>query len=177
LTGHVPASPWLEDGVRLYDSFLFDGRRWTRYESDRLPTMADPWLMLDFHNSDMAAVSYRPVGPGVGTAYLGYTPRTYFNDPLLSPPTDVAREAAGLAAWWASRQGLTNHVDRDAKRAVLAGMLAEDLDGADLDPHPGDADDVDNAVFTDIAVRFLAALDLPPLAELRLGDDGRSDEG
>ena len=42
---------------------------------------------------------YHPVGSGSGVAYLGVTPRIYFEDPRASAPTDVEREARALAAW------------------------------------------------------------------------------
>ncbi|MEV7986869.1 hypothetical protein [Micromonospora sp. NPDC085948] len=60
-----------------------------------------PWLLVDIHDSDSATLTYRPAGPGTGVAYLGYTPRTYFENPDASAPTDAVREAAGLSAWWA----------------------------------------------------------------------------
>jgi hypothetical protein len=51
---------------------------------------------------------YEPAGPGSGTAYLGYTPRTYVDDESASAPADVLREAEGLASWLARQHGRSN---------------------------------------------------------------------
>ncbi|MEV4216804.1 nucleotidyltransferase domain-containing protein [Nonomuraea sp. NPDC049725] len=61
--------------------------------------------MVSIYDSDIATVIYRPAGPGTGVAYLGYTPCTYFEDPEASVPTDVEREAVGLASWWSQAHG------------------------------------------------------------------------
>lgn len=47
---------------------------------DREPDAAEPWLLVDIHDSDFTVVTYRPVGQGTGVAYLGFTPRTYFDE-------------------------------------------------------------------------------------------------
>ncbi len=69
------------------------------HEADKLPTVPEPWLLVDIHDSDIATIAYRPTGSGSGVAYLGVTPRTYFEDPGASAPSDVAREAGGLVEW------------------------------------------------------------------------------
>lgn len=125
------------------------------------PTIPEPWLLVDIHDSDIATITYRPPGPGSGVAYLGDTPRTYFENPDASAPTDAAREAAGLGAWWAHQHGRTSGTEREAKEAELAAYLAEDLNPADID-HDDDDDPDDAEVFVEVkTARFLAALDLP----------------
>jgi len=150
--------------VGFFGTYLYDGRRWASHELERLPEVAEPWLVLDIHDSDVATVVYRPAGPGSGVAYLGYTPRTYFEDDEASAPTDVARESAGLAAWWAHLRGEASEAERRAKERELARHLAEDVDPAEIDlDDDEDDDDLDDAdVFVeDKAARFLAVLDLP----------------
>jgi hypothetical protein len=123
-------------------------------------------------------VTYRPAGPGSGTAYLGFTPRTYFEQEDASLPTDVGREAAGLAAWWAGAHGTT--ADQAAlKESELAGFLARDLAPEDLDGLDDGDEDLDDSDFDETTVfieddifvehrtsRFLAALGLPAPAGL-----------
>ncbi|GAA2362349.1 hypothetical protein [Dactylosporangium salmoneum] len=96
--------------------------------------------------------------------YLGYTPRTYFEDPAASAAADTCREAAGLAAWRASRQGGATDGDRAATAATLQPYLAEDL-SEDVGADDLDREDVDDAdVFVEAeANRFFAALGIPPL--------------
>jgi len=83
----------------FFGTYLFDGQRWMTHEADKLPTVPEPWLLVDIHDSDIATIAYRPIGSGSGVAYLGVTPRTYFEDPGASAPSDVAREAGGLVEW------------------------------------------------------------------------------
>lgn len=107
----------------FFGAYLFDGHRWTAHQPAEQPTIAEPWLLVDIHDSDIATVTYRPVGPGSGVAYLGHTPRTYFENPDASAPTDVAREAAGLGAWWAQQRGGASDTERSAKEAGLTAYL------------------------------------------------------
>lgn len=153
----------------FFGSFVFDGRSWVPQERATASTsdIVGRCLRVDIHDSDIAIVTYRPTGPGSGIAYLGDTPRTYFGDPDASAPTDVAREAAGLAAWWADQRGGATDIERNAKAATLIAYLAEDQDPADidLDEDDGDLDDAD--IFVEgKAVQLLIALDLPVPDEL-----------
>ncbi|MDG4750289.1 hypothetical protein O7630_05015 [Micromonospora sp. WMMD718] len=150
----------------FFGTYLFNGHRWTAHHPAEQPTIPEPWLLVDIHDSDIATITYRPPGPGSGVAYLGDTPRTYFENPDASAPTDAAREAAGLGAWWAHQHGRAGGTEREAKEADLAVYLAEDLDPADIDlDHDDDEDDegLDDAeIFVEVkTARFLAALDLP----------------
>ena len=147
----------------FFGTYLFDGHQWTAHQPAEQPTIPEPWLLVDIHDSDIATLIYRPAGPGRGVAYLGDTPRTYFKNPDASAPTDVAREAAGLGAWWVQQHGGASDTERSAKEAELAAYLAEDLDPTDIDLDDEDDNDLDDAeIFVEVkTARFLAALDLP----------------
>ncbi|MDQ1292622.1 MAG: hypothetical protein QG608_502 [Actinomycetota bacterium] len=99
-------------------------------EGGESPDNAEPWLLVDIHDSDIATITYRPAGLGTGVAYLGCAPRTYFEDLQASAPTDVAREAAGLATWWASTHPGVGDAERNVVEAALIPCLAADLDPA-----------------------------------------------
>ncbi|GAA5014810.1 hypothetical protein [Actinopolymorpha pittospori] len=145
----------------FFGTYAYDGSRWVAGQSQ---PVAEPWLQLDIHDSDITTVRYRPVGSGTGVAYLGTTPRTYFEDQIASAPTDVAREAAGLANWWAQLRGGVNEVERSDKEAELAGYLAYDEDPAEIDlDEDEDVDQLDDAeIFVEVkTARFLETLGLP----------------
>ncbi|MBQ1028902.1 hypothetical protein KBX26_02625 [Micromonospora sp. C97] len=147
----------------FFGTYLFDGGRWTAHGANEQPALPEPWLLVDIHDSDIATLTYRPAGPGSGIAYLGYTPRTYFENPDASAPTDVVREAAGLSVWWAQQRGGASDIERSAKEGELTAYLAADLDPADIGPDDEDDDDLDDAeIFVEVkAARFLTALGLP----------------
>jgi len=155
--------------VGYFGRFLFDGTTWTEVEYDTEPAIPEPWLMLDIHDSDIATVWYRPVGPGTGTAYLGITPRIYFESETASTPTDIDREAAGLAH---GRDQLQLAPADDAHYRITATelrtYLAEDiaLDDGDLDEDDGLGPDVAEVFVEAKAHRFLAALSLPTPEDL-----------
>jgi hypothetical protein len=154
--------------VGFFGTYLYDGSRWTLHQPDAPPTVAEPWLVVDIYDSDITTLVYRPAGPGSGLAYLGDTPRTYFEDPGASAPTDVAREAAGLAFWWAQLRGGASEAERPAKEAELAAYLAEDRDPAEIDLDDEEDNEIDDAdIFVEVkTARFLAAIDLPLPDEL-----------
>jgi hypothetical protein len=52
----------------FFGAYLFDGNRWTLHQPDQLPAVAEPWLMIDIHDSDITTVVYRPAGRGSGVA-------------------------------------------------------------------------------------------------------------
>jgi len=134
---------------------------------DQLPDAAEPWLLVDIHDSDVTTVTYRPAGRGTGVAYLGITPRTYFENEQASAPTDVTREAAGLADWWRQAHGVGEAASK-GKEIELRSFLAPDLDPDDIEVDAQDDEDEDDAeIFVEVKTsRFLAALDLPRPAEL-----------
>ncbi|USX50989.1 hypothetical protein [Lentzea sp. HUAS12] len=144
--------------VGFFGTYAYEHGQWKTLSEGELPPLAEPSLWIDIHDSDITSVVYTPAGPGTGVAYLGLTPRTYFENPNASDPTDTLREAAGLAAWWAEVHG---GGDVPAKQAELLAYLAEDEDPEDfaLD----EAEDIDEeAVFVEVKTRrFLTALDLP----------------
>lgn len=153
----------------LFGTYLYDGIRWLQYQPDQHRDLAEPWLMVNIHDSDIAVVVYRPTGPGAGVAYLGYTPRTYFENAEASAPTDAAREAAGLAAWWGRVRGVAGDAERKAKERHLIAYLAEDVDPVEINVVDNeDVDHLDDAeIFVEVkTARFLAALDLPVLDDL-----------
>jgi len=153
----------------LFGAFVFDGRSWRPQVPGTTPTRDTTGrsLCVDIHDSDIATITYRPTGPGSGVAYLGATPRTYFDDPDASAPTDLAREAAGLAGWWADQRGGATDAERNAQAAKLIDYLAEDGGPAEVDLDEDDEDLDDADVFVEAkAAQFLAALDLPVPDEL-----------
>jgi hypothetical protein len=159
----------METAVGFFGGYVYDGTRWLPLPDEGGLDLAEPWLSVDIHDSDITTVVYHPAGPGSGIAYLGDTPRTYFEDEAASEPTDVAREAAGLATWWSRRQHHAGAAERDAKERELLAYLAGDADPDELDWNSEeDVDDLDDAeVFVEVkTARFLTALDLPLPADL-----------
>lgn len=147
----------------LFAKYLYDGSRWLPHDGEDVD-LPEPWLAVDIHDSDFATVTYRPADAGTGTAYLGYTPRVYFADERASAPTDVAREASGLTAWWErTHERRTNDAERAAKETELAAFLAPDVDPDEGDEGLLDDLDFDEAeIFVEVkTAHFLAALDLP----------------
>jgi hypothetical protein len=130
------------------------------------PVAGEPWLLVDIHDSDITTITYRPTGPGTGTAYLGYTPRSYFERDGASAPTDVPREAAGLASWWRQVHAAADASDKEAE---IAAFLAHDLGPSEDDDDDTEDEDLDDAeVFVEVkTAQFLAALGLPLPADLR----------
>jgi hypothetical protein len=149
--------------VGFFGGYVFDGRTWHDFDADSDHTLdvTAPWLSVLIHDSDIATVRYEPTGPGSGTAYLGITPRVYFDDESASVPTDVRREVDGLA-FWLARQG---RIDSAELRELIASFLASD----NQDEQPEDDDDLDEAeIFVEIKVsQFLQAVGLPVPEELQ----------
>ncbi|KAB8196345.1 hypothetical protein FH608_006180 [Nonomuraea phyllanthi] len=148
----------------FFGTYFYDGVRWQEREPDQEQDLAEPWLMVNIYDSDIATVIYQPTGPGAGVAYLGYTPRTYFEDPEASAPTDVEREAAGLVSWWSHVHGVADGAEREVKERELRAYLAEDIAPEDVEwDEEEDVDQLDDAeIFVEVkTVRFLGALDLP----------------
>src|SRR6185369_891340 len=98
--------------VGFFGTYLYHDAIWTSHRPDVMPGVSPPWLVVDIHDSDVTTVTYQPAGPGTGVAYLGYTPRTYFERDDASAPTDVQREASGLALWWAELHPEADGADR-----------------------------------------------------------------
>ncbi|GLY52829.1 hypothetical protein [Lentzea sp. NBRC 102530] len=150
----------------FFGTFAYENGSWKTLSEGELPPLAEPSLWIDVHDSDITSVVYAPAGPGSGVAYLGLTPRTYFENPNASDPTDVLREAAGLAAWWGE---LNPGGDVPSMQAELLQYLAEDEDphGFEWDESE-DVDEIDDGeVFVEVKTRrFLTALGLPLPAEL-----------
>src|SRR5262245_64798197 len=110
----------------FFGAYIFDSGNWAEVGPDSDANVVEPWLFVNIHDSDVATVMYGPVGPGSGTAFLGWTPRTYFEDDSASAPTDVTREAEGLAAWWAAYHGGASQAAQTAKVDELRQFLVGD---------------------------------------------------
>ena len=104
--------------------------------------------------------------PGRGIAYLGYTPRTYFEDDSASEPTSVVEEADGLAAWWRGLHPEAEDAALEAKaREIEAYVAADDAVPDTTEEDGSEPDDAD--VFVEIkTARFLNALGLPRPVDL-----------
>jgi hypothetical protein len=156
--------------VGFFGGYVLDSRGWHGFDpdSDQIPDTAGPWLSVCIHDSDIAAIRYEPAGPGSGVAYLGFTPRTYFQKESASAPTDVPREAEGIAFWLVQQHGRSDEPDlRELIASFLAHDIREQQPGNNVSPADdvGDLDDAD--VFVEIKVaRFLKAIELPVPAGL-----------
>ena len=148
----------------FFGGFVFDGQAWADWDpdADSTPSIAEPWLSVLIHDSDIATIGFSPAGGGLGLAYLGTTPRVYFEDDHASAPTDVAREAAALGEW---RSDLEVEPSRTPAEwaAVIEPFLA-----SDHDPEPSeDGDLADADTFVEVkTVQLLRALGLPLPADL-----------
>ena len=147
-----------EVSVGFFGGFIFDGHAWHVFDaySGARPELAEPWLSVVIYDSDVADIRYRPAGAGSGTAFLGHTPRRYFGDENASAPTDVPREAEGLASWLAQLNGRTDVLQL---RDQITPFLASDEEG----DHGGDLADI----FVEAKLaRLLTAVGLPVPAGL-----------
>ncbi|MFI6097262.1 hypothetical protein ACIA8G_16985 [Lentzea sp. NPDC051213] len=152
--------------VGFFGTYAYENGSWTTLSEGELPPLVEPWLWIDIHDSDITSVVYAPHGPGTGVAYLGLTPRTYFENESASDPTDVSVEAAGLAAWWASQRS-ASAAECAAKQEELAGYLAADEE-PDIEWDESEDVEIDDAeVFVEVkTARFLGVLGLPLPTEL-----------
>jgi hypothetical protein len=117
---------------------------------------------VEIYDSDFATVRYEPSGPGSGTAYLGCTPRTYFQDKSASASTDVRLEAQGLTSWLTQQPGAVpaGGGGEAEFRDRIASFLAADEDDGDADLDADDRGDADDLVEEKVS-EFLRALGLP----------------
>jgi hypothetical protein len=146
----------------LFATWMYVDAAWAHMPPDADPDGSEPWLWVDIHDSDFVTIQYSPHGDATGVAFLGFTPRTYFEDETASEPTDRQREALGLAQWWASTR--SGPVDLEAKAAEIQAFLAEDL-------APGLDEDLDeDDIFVELKTeRFLSAISGPPPPDLDEG--------
>lgn|GEM_PF-782130 len=156
-----------------FGDYLYADGEWSDVDLDDPPSTdpAEPWLLLQIHDSDFAIVRYAPEGDGSGEAYIGCTPRSYFEDDDASAPTDVAAEARGLAAW---ARVLPAQTAADPEQ--VAGLLA-----GDDDPDPVEDDDderADEGIFVEVkCLRFLDMLGSGLPRELQELRDARRANG
>jgi hypothetical protein len=80
--------------VGLFGQFAYSEGRWRVGR----PT-AVPFLLVDVHDSRIATVDYRFADASGGRFYLGYEPRTYFEEPEAAGAVDTAQEAEGFVRW------------------------------------------------------------------------------
>ncbi|MCW2786972.1 MAG: hypothetical protein JWP74_3489 [Marmoricola sp.] len=144
----------------FFGTYVYDGSDWYEVDPDKVPAgrLSPPSLWVQIHDSDFAVLVYAPYEPGTGIAFLGDTPRTYFEDPIASIPTDVATEATGLAAWVATVLGNVG-----PQPDQIQGWLAQD----DMDDESADTGIDDDAGYVENKVsKFLMFLGLPVPAGL-----------
>lgn len=145
----------------FFGLYLYDGSLWSELDQEATPSASEPWLLVRIYDSDITEVSYAPLGPGSGVAFLGYTPRLYFEDETASAPTDPDHEAQGLATWWAALHPEADEGAHAAKASELKAFLASD------DPSGDDEDEDDEEVLVEVkTARFVRALGLPTPAGL-----------
>lgn len=141
----------------FFGTYQFDGTGYEPGDRAGAPSM-EPMLWVDIHDSDIAMLRYAPSGRGTGVAYLGCTPRIYFEAEEASEPTDPNLEANGLTDWWALRNIDATEAERDAKRLeILAFLASDELPEINAD---GPMDDTD--IFVELkTARLLTTLGLP----------------
>lgn len=126
---------------------LADGD-WSVYTTpDEIPeTLPDRTLRLFLADSDFAEVRYDPVtSPGTGAAFVGFTPRTYFENDEAPGCTDTAPDSAGLAAW----------AGPGVSPADVQELLADDTTGT--------APDFEKEPVEQVLDRLVTLLRLPPV--------------
>jgi len=85
--------------VGSFERYVYADGAWGEGATD------DPWLSIQLHDSDFAAVRYSPAPEGLGLFYVGYQPSDYFERPGDNDPVDLDCEAAGIAAWASRTSG------------------------------------------------------------------------
>lgn len=128
----------------FFGKFSYDNGQWREREPG-----AEPYLVIDIHDSDIATIDYRPAKSASGRFYLGVEPRFYFENESANAPVDVDAEAQAFATWVGDvcgKQIATSDVQQ----------LMANSDG-------GDPDDI---YVEDTVVRLLTLAGLPLPEEL-----------
>jgi hypothetical protein len=99
--------------VGYFGRLAYSAGRW----STGRPTTV-PFLLIDVHDSRIATVDYRSADATGGRFYLGYEPRTYFEEPDASDRVDTGQEAEGFTRWVREAEGGT--VDPDEVERLMA---------------------------------------------------------
>jgi len=117
-----------DDFVGFFSGYLFSGGGWQEWDAhgDR-GAVAEPWMSLLIHDSDLAILAYRPGAAGSGVAYVGGTPRLVFDDESEPAAPDRKREAAALAHWVTAATA-ASAFDLPRLESVIEGFLATDDD-------------------------------------------------
>ncbi|GAA0926649.1 hypothetical protein GCM10009554_07010 [Kribbella koreensis] len=146
----------------FFGTYLYAGDQWTEHDPDQPVNEPGPWLRINIHDSDFTIVTYSPEYEGTGVAYLGYTPRMYFESEDDSR-TNPAQEAAALTTWWTNHTPTADPTTADSKRAELLPYLAEDKDTFDEDEDEEDDEDLPDAeIYVEVKTAdFLTSLNLP----------------
>jgi hypothetical protein len=144
-----------------FAAYLYSTDGWVELEpeSETFDVPAAPWLYLSIHDSDFAIVRFAPNAPGTGTAFVGATPRDYFDDPQASAPTDPDQEAEGLAIW--ADAAATGAVPQPS--AIRPLLVAEGAEQPDWDDPTLSEDDI---FVEGKCVRLTALLGLPSPPDL-----------
>ncbi|WP_328327279.1 hypothetical protein OHA70_00550 [Kribbella sp. NBC_00382] len=140
----------------FFGTYLYAGNQWTDHDPDQPVEAPGPWLQINIHDSDFTIVSYHPPYEGTGVAYLGYTPRMYFESETEHPRTNTTQEAAGLATWSTTYTATTP--------ADLLPYLAEDQDTFDQEDEDEEDDEdlPDSEIYVEVKTAdFLTTLGLP----------------
>ncbi|MFI5712122.1 hypothetical protein [Kribbella sp. NPDC051620] len=148
----------------FFGTYLYAGEQWTEHDPEQAVEVAGAWLLIDIHDSDFTVVRYSPEYDGTGVAYLGYTPRMYFESEDDDSRTDTTREATALTTWWTNHTPTADPAAAGSKRAELLPYLAEDHDTFDLEDEDGEDDEdlPDSEIYVEVKTAdFLASLDLP----------------
>lgn len=112
----------------FFGAYMYAEGRWSDVDmDDEVSTPAEPWMFVLIYDGDIGTVRYAPSGEAAGEAFVGFTPRVYFDDENASRPTDPARESHGLAAW--ARAVVGSEVDASQVASFLASDDSDDSDG------------------------------------------------
>src|SRR3978361_813238 len=113
ISSRTATAPVTDAVVGLFGKFAYSAGRW----SAGRPT-AVPFLLIDVHDSRIATVDYRFADASGGRFYLGYEPRTYFDEPDAVHTGDPGQEAEGLSRWVREAEG--GEVDPDDVQRLMA---------------------------------------------------------
>lgn len=127
----------------FFGRFVYSDGAW------RDDPVADAFLVVDIHDSDIATVEFRSATTA-GRFYLGFQPRDYWEDPDASDPVDADSEASSFSTWAGEVLGVS--VTAEQIRPFLAGEGVEEPEDAFVE---------------ETAVRLIELLRLPVPDDLR----------
>jgi hypothetical protein len=148
----------------FFGAYVFTRGEWRDWDPDAgLPSsVASPWLSVEVHDSDFTTIRFTPSHGASGVAYLGITPRIYFEDETASAPTDASAESAALMQW--AREVVNDQVEGADRVAGIRELLATDEDPAEA---AAEGDVEDSEIFVELkTAKFLRLVWLPLPDEL-----------